>query len=627
MFKTNFFCRQRRQIDHTLVRISQYLVECLSHNWRPCHARRPVIARCDAQNTSVRWILVGASLLGYAATTPPLATAQVDRLDRIDDHFSTKLFRPRPSARNARPSGARPPAASYRTMDGTNNNLQHSSWGSASQPLWRRAPAEYSDDIEEPARLDSASAREISNAIFAQTSSVVNQGRLTDMTWQWGQFLDHDIDLTGSALPLDSFPIEVPAGDPWFDPAATGTELIYLFRSDYMPASGIATPREQVNSITSWIDGSNIYGSDDETAAALRSFQGGQLRVHESEHGNLLPLEDGFFVSGDVRVNEQVYLTAMHTLFMREHNRICNNLQTKNDKLSDEQLFQIARKEVVGIMQAITYNEFLPALLGRRAMGRYQGYRPQVIPNVSNEFATAAYRFGHSMLSSELLRLDHQGNEIAAGNLQLANAFFRPSEIIAHGIDPHINGLIHHQAQQIDHLLVDDVRNFLFGPPGAGGFDLASLNIQRGRDHGLCGMNELRRAYHLPLLRRFSDLTRDRNLQKTLAELYETPDDIDPWVGMLCEKHLPGANLGLTAWTIIRDQFQRLRDGDRFWYERVFRGRELTRIRQTRLSDVIRRNTSIPFVRRDVFHMSTQGKTVRPTPPPRPAKPTRRPRR
>ncbi len=528
-----------------------------------------------------------------------------NRIDRIDDHFSTRrMDRQRPGNRG---QGLNPDdiqVQRFRTIDGSFNNLGQSTWGAATVQLWRRVPAAYSDGLNVPARSLSASPREISNVLCAQSESIPNSKGLTDMVWQWGQFLDHDIDLTETHEPAEFFPVLVPDGDPWFDPEQTGTQLIFLFRSAYNPATGINSPRQQMNLITSWIDGSNVYGSDEETAASLRHFRNGMLKVSASEFGHLLPMdEDGFFRAGDVRANEQVYLTAMHTLFMREHNRICRQLLRASPDLTDEQLYRNARKRVGAIIQSITYNEFLPAILGENALRPYRGYNARVFPNIANVFSTGAYRFGHTMLNSELLRLDVGGNVIPEGNLQLTQAFFSPDEIVKHGIDPYLNGLIHQLAQEIDGHVVDDVRNFLFGLPGAGGFDLASLNIQRGRDHGLPGINQIRIAYGLPPYDSFEDITTDPEVLAKLEQLYANVDEIDPWICMLCEKHIPGASLGSTAHRVIKDQFERLRDGDRFWYQTQYSGAALEGIENTRLSNIIRRNSGVKSIRRDVFRL------------------------
>jgi hypothetical protein len=285
---------------------------------------------------------------------------------------------------------------------------------------------------------------------------------------------------------------------------------------------------------------------------------------------------------------------TMHTLFVREHNYWAGQIAAVNPGLSDDQIYESARVIVGAEIQAITYNEFLPIVIGPRPLPRYTGYRPAVNAGIANEFATAAYRFGHTMLPPQLLRLDASGKEIEAGHLPLAKAFFNVAAITKEGgIDPILRGLAAQPAQELDNRLVDGVRNFLFGPPGAGGFDLASLNIQRGRDHGFAGYNAVRRELGLKAVRKFSDITPDRALQSRLASVYASVDQIDLWVGVLAEPPVRDALLGETAVTILRNQFMRLRDGDRFWYQ-VHLGREMASLidRQT-LSRIIRRNTGI----------------------------------
>lgn len=494
-----------------------------------------------------------------------------------------------------------------RSVDGTGNNQRHDDWGAADEQLLRLASVEYADAESAPAGTDRASAREISNLVAAQSEPIENDRGLSDLVWQWGQFLDHDIDLTEGADPVESFPIEVPTGDPYFDPSSTGTEQIDLSRSVYeIDAAGV---RQQTNGITAYIDGSNVYGSDEERAAALRTFVDGKLKTSD---GDLLPFNvEGLanaggtsadlFLAGDVRANEQVGLTAMHTLWVREHNRIAEQLADENPNANDEQLYQRARAIVIGEMQAVTYNEFLPALLGEDAMDGYRGYDRRVNAGITNEFSTAAYRFGHSMLSSDLLRLNNDGTVADEGNLALQDAFFSPNEITENGIDSLILGQASQVAQEIDSMLVDDVRNFLFGPPGSGGFDLASLNIQRGRDHGLADYNQVRADLGLEPVDSFEDISSDKVVQAALAAAYETVDDIDLWVGGLAEDHVDGASVGELVHTILVDQFTRLRDGDRFWYERIFSGRELREIDNTTLADVIQRNTDMEALQDNVF--------------------------
>ena len=179
-----------------------------------------------------------------------------------------------------------------------------------------------------------------------------------------------------------------------------------------------------------------------------------------------------------------------------------------------------------------------------------------------------------------------------------------PDEVSAWGIEPLLRGLVHQRAQEVDPLVVDDVRNFLFGPPGAGGFDLASLNIQRGRDHGLPSLSALRVQLELLPPGAFEDICSDPQTVANLASVYELPGDVDPWVGALAEDHLPGAMVGETLHAVLVEQFRALRDGDRFWYERAFPKQAKRLIERQTLARIIRRNTDIGAeIPRDVFRI------------------------
>lgn len=501
--------------------------------------------------------------------------------------------RPEGDGNAVAPPPATAPTAQYpelRSYSGSNNNRNQPTWGQAGTPFKRGSGIGYGDGLDTPAGADRPSARRISNRIAASTGARPNSRNLSDYIWQWGQFLDHDLDLTLSATPAESFPIPVPVGDLYFDPNSTGVMTIPLSRSFYQRISNV---RQQVNSISAYIDASMVYGSDPTTAAALRAGSGGRLKVST---GRLLPLAadgSGFFVAGDIRVNEQTNLIAIQTLFVREHNYWAGEVAAANPGWSDEQIFQLARAIVGAEIQQITYREFLPLLLGPNALAPYRGYVPTTNAAIENAFATAAYRLGHSMLSPNLLRLDRNGRTVPQGNLRLKDAFFNPAAVTTLGIEPYLRGMARQKAQELDNQIVDDVRNFLFGAPGAGGFDLASLNIQRGRDHGLPGYNQVRASFGLPRLTSWNQVSSDPAVRTKLASLYSSPDQVDLWVGGLAEDHLPGALVGPTFHAILKDQFERLRDGDRFWYEGYLPPSVLQTVREQNFTRIIRRNTGI----------------------------------
>lgn len=501
-------------------------------------------------------------------------------------------------------------AFEVRSMNGRGNNLLHESWGSAGSQLLRLAAPAYEDGISTPAGSSRPNPREISNTLIHQDTSLPNQRGLSSFVFAWGQFMDHDMDRTPMG-DTEALPIPVPLGDPWFDPNDTGLVELPFFRSIFDPETGsdFNRPREQLNQITAFLDASQVYGSDETRANWLRTFSGGKLKTST---GDLLPFNDGtqpndpdsatdLFVAGDVRANETVSLTALHTLFVREHNRLCDLMAQENPQLSDEELYQRARRWVGALMQAITFEEFLPALMGPQAPGAYAGYDEGMKPAIFNEFSTALFRVGHTMLPEELLLTGNGPDEA----LSLADAFFHPELLQEKGISPILKGLAFNPIEEVDVHLTSAVRNFLFGPPGSGGMDLASLNLQRGRDHGLADYHSVRQALGLDPINDFSDLTSKLDWEQAFASLYADVDDLDLWIAALAEDHLPGSSLGETITAGLVRQFEALRLGDRFWYEHdpAFSEAERDEIRSTRLSDVILRNTQVTGLPGDVFRL------------------------
>lgn len=496
--------------------------------------------------------------------------------------------------------------AQDRTIDGSGNNLASPLMGCAGSNLTRGPVlAQYADGIGAP--MDRGNPRTISNMLSSQTAGGLGNSRnLSSWAWQWGQFIDHDFALVDEGS--ESMNIAIPAGDPVFDPANTGTAVMPFSRSACI--EGNNSPRQHANALTHWIDGSAVYGSDAGRAGALRAHVGGRLATSA---GNLLPMNTAalpnaggpganMFVAGDVRANEQTGLIAVHTLMVREHNRLADQISAANPQMSDEDVYQRARKLVGAEIQAITYNEWLPALLGQHGLGSYSGYNPNVDASMNTAFSTAAFRIGHTMLNDQLVRYNADGSDFAGGHLNLAQQFFNPSSVMAPGaLDATFRGLARQQANEIDTQVIDGVRNLLFG--GTDGRDLVALNIQRGRDHGVADYNTLRQAYGLPAVLSFADITSDPALAAMLEAAYGDVGNIDPWIGLFSEDHLPGASMGLTAAVMFNDQFARLRDGDRFFYlnDPSFTQGELAMLSNLRLSDLIRLNSGATDVQDHVF--------------------------
>ncbi len=511
-----------------------------------------------------------------------------------------------------------------RTIDGSLNNRFNPDWGAAGTKVVVRTPLTYEDGISLPAGHSRPNPRHISNEIFAQTTPKNDPLNLSAYAWGWGQFIDHDITLSpdNAEEPMD---ISVPSYDAFFDPAGTGEAIIPMHRSDYNRQTGTSTtnPRIHMNGITSYIDASAVYGSDAQRANWLRTFVDGKLKTSD---GNLLPYNtvsgqaydntdpqapemampfphvDRFFVAGDVRANENPLLISLHTIFVREHNRLAQQLLTEHQDWTDEMIYQRARKLVGALMEAIVYEEWLPTL--GMDLSSYRGYDPAINPGIMNVFTAAAYRYGHSTIGSTIPRMDNNRLTMPEGDMQLRDAFFNPVAINqVGGIEPYLMGMSTVVEQDFDCHVIDDLRNFLFGPPGAGGLDLAALNINRGRDRGLADYNTIRTHFGLPAISSFAAISTDPLLNQSFANVYQDINEIDPWAGILAEDHLHGALFGPTAMHIISHQFEALRSGDRFYYENdsAFTDSEIDAIKGTRLSEIIMRNSEISFLQENIF--------------------------
>lgn len=494
-----------------------------------------------------------------------------------------------------------------RSFDGRFNHQGNPNFNVVGRAYLRKAPAAYADGVSAPSGSDRPGPREISNSVLAATGETPDAFHWSGLLWGWGQFIDHD--LTNQATSKKSYhTIPVPAGDPWFDPQATGHAFIPYKPTHPTPGTGKTTPLEPWNQNTGWLDASMVYGSNRNRANALRSHQGGKLLTSE---GNNLPYntmglkndndvhapEESLLVAGDVRCNENPLLLSLHTIFMREHNRLCDELARKHPGWDDEKLYGEARRRVGALVQSITYREYLPNLLGPTRMPRYEGYKPDTDPRVTLEFVTAGFRLGHSQLSGTIFRNEPDTDMIAQGDATLRDTYFNPARTLQEGgIAAVLRGAADYVQQATDLELSDDVRCFLFGPPGAGGLDLGAINIARGREQGLPDFNSVRAAYGMQPLADFEELTDKPETAARLRTLYGSIDKLDPWVGMLAEKPDEGSVVGRTVRHIIVDQFTRLRDGDRFYFEHDPALRdELDTIKSTTLSAVIARNLGEEF--------------------------------
>uniref|UniRef100_A0A2K6UMP7 Thyroid peroxidase n=1 Tax=Saimiri boliviensis boliviensis TaxID=39432 RepID=A0A2K6UMP7_SAIBB len=267
-------------------------------------------------------------------------------------------------------------------------------------------------------------------------------------------------------------------------------------------------------------------------------------------------------------------------------------------------------------IQIITLRDYVPRILGpeafRQYVGPYEGYDSTANPTVSNVFSTAAFRFGHATIHPRVRRLDADFQEHPdLPALWLHEAFFSPWTLLrGGGLDPLVRGLLARPAklQLQDQLMNEELTERLFMLSNSSTLDLASINLQRGRDHGLPGYNAWREFCGLPRLETPADLRMaiaSRSVAAKILDLYKHPDNIDVWLGGLAENFLPGARTGPLFACLIGKQMKALRDGDWFWWENshVFTDAQRRELEKHSLSRVICDNTGLTRVPVDAFQV------------------------
>ncbi|CAJ0606649.1 unnamed protein product [Cylicocyclus nassatus] len=495
----------------------------------------------------------------------------------------------------------------FRTLDGTCNNFDKPLQGAAFRRYIRHFPPIYDDGIGEPisSLIPSRPTARESNRVMLSSAQMVAHDKYNNMMMQWGQFMSHDMAKTTlqpsaqctSCAPVKSkcMPIPITLKDP--NSAFKMKQCLKVSRS--APICHV-TPREQLNENTAYIDGSMIYGSSPKDLHKFREARTGFLKMNRFNNQIVLPFDQSkcpgkdkctaSFTAGDIRANLFIGLSSLHILFAREHNRIAHRLQDMNKGWSGDRIFQEARKIVGGIIQHILYKEYLPKLLGvahAKVIGDYNGYDRNVDATIANEFTTSAFRCGHGMIEEFYKRVDFSGENITHGGFFFGDGVFKSSKILFEGgIDPILRGFMSTPVKR-PHRMTPAITEKMFGST-----DLGSLNIQRGRDHAIPSYNTMRTFCGLPRaasFEDFSDMILDKNLRTGLGKHYNTTDDVDFYVGSMLEDPVVGGLVGTTLSCVIGEQFKRLRDGDRFYYENpgVFTPAQLTEIRKSSLSRVI----------------------------------------
>ncbi|XP_039249402.2 peroxidase skpo-1-like [Styela clava] len=536
-------------------------------------------------------------------------------------------------------------------IDGSCNNVENPTWGASNTVMPRLLPPEYDDGEDSPRTQgefrELPSTRTVSN-MLKESRKQISSG-VSHLHVLFGQLLAHDIvhtpviknkdksrlDCNCANPHKDCFNIKIPPGDEQRE--LENKMCMGVSRSK--GATGLNrckfSHREQISTMSSCIDLTFIYGKSEEETRDLRdpkSNAGEMLMVTNpvgGPHRNLpnqddlkrtsisksidcrekvhTPVNIPCFVAGDVRVNENPGLQSIQTLMTRYHNHIGRELKSINRHWNTDKVFKVARHIYSAIFQSITYREYVPPLLGpvwsKRFdlilpdVGFWGGYDARYNLGITNEFTTAAFRFGHSQVAEKLSRV----NSFFKGNipdLKSEGTFFTSDALLDRfggGSGAILRGFMIDNAEKTDGTLVDALRNQLFTQFGKSfGGDLFAINTQRGRDHGLPGYNKYRELCGLSRAKSFSDLSTEIPLQtiRKLEKIYDVVDDIDLYPGAIAENHVSGGEVGPTFACILAYGFRGIRKGDRFWHENedspsAFTGQQLEAIRKTTFSSIL----------------------------------------
>jgi len=512
----------------------------------------------------------------------------------------------------------------WRFLNGSGNNLANSEWGSTGDEVPNLTIQDFSNNFSSMAHSEFPNPRVISNALCEESQVKHDENAVSSINSLWAEFLRNDILLAPHQDSMheggmEEAHISIPVDDEILNPSGSETSQIRYIRTEFIEGSGTDenNPRVYPNQASAWIDASSIYGQNEVTNSWIRTQEGGQVIITDWDGSDMIPAYDSNglisnwddsssianiqFGAADSRNIDNIGVSTLHLLFLREHNRLADAIQDRNPDWSDEQIFQWAKKLVTAQIQVITYSEYLPSI--GLNLPEYTGYNSSINPQVSNEFFLLVSSTFSSQRNDAWLLLNDSRDDISSSPLQLQEGYWTMEPILDDGVESIIRGAAY-EAQRVNDLaMVSNLRNLLSGKSTwPGWIDECAMTIQLGRDRGLTDYNSVREGLGLERYLNWSNLTSDENVSSQLSETFDDIDNMDAIIGVLAEPRLDNSTFGETQHHLAFNQYTMLRDADRYWYAN---DPELTpllpELNKIRLSDIILRNSKIESIQCDVF--------------------------
>jgi hypothetical protein len=495
-----------------------------------------------------------------------------------------------PARSPAQPGSSATAALSGRTADGSYNDLQHPTMGMAGTRFGRNIPL-YAAYREPPADLLSPNPRTVSRELLTRTTfqpaTILNL-----LAAAWIQFMVKDWFSHGNGDPGHVYELPLDSGDPWPQPPLTVLKTL----PDPTRPPGSEGPQTYINHETPWWDASQIYGGGIDPADRLPRRSGTDGKLIIGADGRLILPTDPT-VSPDRVPGWWLGLEMMFTLFVLEHNAICDALKQDYPGWADEELYQRARLILSALIAKIHTVEWTPAIIAHpttvAALGvNWWGFAGQKVrqtfgrisasEEISGIPGSATDQFGVPYSLTEEFSIVYRMHPLipddytfrsVTDDAEIERRVFRDiAGPNAHEITRRLAlrdlfysfGIANPGA-----LVLNNYPRFLQEfqrPDNDRLMDLAATDILRTRELGIPRYNEFRRLLHLKPARSFEELTGDIETAAKLSEIYSRDiERVDTIVGMFAEKKPQGFGFSDTAFRVFILMASRRLNSDRYF--------------------------------------------------------------